>query len=189
MRDLIVVGFQGTRRASDVLNQLLTLNADWAIDLRLEDAVAVYRTSNGRLRVDQSMRPTSREGTTWGGVLGAMLGSLLALPFTGGASAVVAATAVGGGALTGGGLGAMAGGDDAAAEKEKYGISDGFVRQVGGMVQPGQSAVFLLAETADPATVAERFRGHGGTILRTTLRPEQARQLQQVINADRPVTR
>lgn len=189
MPDLIVVGFKGTQRASEVLNQLLALNADWAIDLRLEDAVAVYRSNDGRLRVDQSMRPSSREGTTWGGVLGAMLGSLLALPFTGGASAVVAATAVGAGALTGGGLGAMVGGDDAAAEKEKYGMTDDFVRQVSGVIQPGQSGLFLLAESDQPAKVAERFRGYGGTILRTTLRPEQERQLQQVINADRPVAR
>ena len=29
MRDLIVVGFKGTERASEVLNQLLALNADW----------------------------------------------------------------------------------------------------------------------------------------------------------------
>src|SRR5512138_2399052 len=118
MHDLIVVGFQGTHRASEVLNQLLALNADWAFDLHLEDAVAVYRTKDGRLRVDQSMRPTTREGAGWGGVLGAMLGALLAVPFTGGASAVVAATAVGAGALTGGGIGAMVGGDDATAERE-----------------------------------------------------------------------
>lgn len=189
MRDLIVVGFEGTHRASEVLNQVLALNADWTFDLHLEDGVAVYRTKDGRLRVDQSMRPTSREGAAFGGVFGATLGALLAVPFTGGASAVVAATAVGAGALTGGGLGAMAGGDDAAAEKEKYGITDDFIRQVGGMIQPGQSAAFLLAESDEPTKVAEHFRGYGGKVLRTTLRPEQARQLQQVINADRPEAR
>lgn len=189
MYDLIAVGFQGTHRASEVLNQVLALNADWTVDLHLEDAVAVYRAKNGRIRVDQSMRPTSREGATLGGVLGAMLGALIAVPFTGGASAVVAATAVGAGALSGGGVGAMFGGEDAADAKEKFGITDDFVRQAGGMIQPGQSAVFLLAESDEPAKVAERFRGYDGTILRTTLRPEKARQLQQVIGADRAVSR
>ena len=38
MRDLIVVGFQGTHRASEVLNQVLALNADWAFDLQQCDA-------------------------------------------------------------------------------------------------------------------------------------------------------
>lgn len=188
MRELIVVGFQGTDRASEVLNQVLALN-DWGFELHLEDAVAVYRTTDGELRVDQSMKPTSREGATLGGVLGMMLGSILAIPFTGGASGVVAAATIGVGALTAGGAGVIIGGDDAANQKEKYGITDDFVRQVGGMVQPGQSAVFLLAESDEPAKVAEHFRGYNGTILRTTLRPEQAKQLQQVIGADRPVAR
>jgi uncharacterized membrane protein len=189
MRDLMVVGFQRAGRATEILNQLLALNEDTTPDLHLEDAVAVYRTRDGRLRVDQSMKQTRREGATWGGALGAMIGALLAVPFTGGVSAAVAATTVGAGALTGVGAGAMIGGDDAAGEKEKYGISDDFVKQVGGMVQPGQSAVFVLAESDQPEKVAERFRGYGGTILRTTLRPERARQVQHVIGADRPVTR
>jgi uncharacterized membrane protein len=118
-----------------------------------------------------------------------MIGALLAAPFTGGASGLAAMTAFGAGALTGAGAGAMLGGDDAAGEKEQFGITDEFVRQVGGMVQPGQSAVFLLALSDEPARAAEQFRVYGGTILTTTLRPEQAKQLQQVIGADHPVTR
>ena len=189
MRDLTVVGFQGTHRAAEVLNQVLDLNADWAADLHLEDAVAVYRTRDGKLRVDESMQPTSKEGAGWGGVVGALIGSLLALPFTGGASAAVAAAAVGTSAATLGVGGAMIGSDDAAGDKATYGISEDFVRQVGGMVQPGQSALFVLGESDDPAKIAEHFRGYAGTILHTTLRPEQAKRVQQVIGADRPVAR
>lgn len=189
MRDLTVVGFQGTHRAAEVLNQVLDLNADWSVDLHLEDAVAVYRTGDGKLRVDKSMQPTSKEGAAWGGVTGALIGSLLALPFTGGASAAVAAAAVGAGAATLGATGAVMGSEDAFDEKAKHGISEAFVKQVGGMVQPGQSALFILGESDQPAKIAERFRGYGGTILRTTLRPEQAKQVQQVIGADRPGAR
>jgi len=189
MRDLTVVGFHGTHRAAEVLNQVLDLNADWAVYLHLEDAVAVYRTSDGKLRVDESMQPTSKEGAGWGGVVGALIGSVLALPFTGGASAAVAAAAVGASAVTLGATGAMIGSDDASVDKAKYGISEDFVKQVGGMVQPGQSALFVLGESDEPAKIAERFRGYGGTILRTTLRPEQAKRVQQVIGDDRPVVR
>jgi len=189
MRDLTVVGFQGTHRAAEVLNQVLDLNADWAVDLHLEDAVAVYRTGDGKLRVDRSMQPTSKEGAAWGGVTGALIGSLLALPFTGGASAAVAAAAVGASAVTLGTTGAMIGSDDASDDKATYGISEGFVEQVGGMVQPGQSALFILGQSDQPTKVAERFKGYGGTILRTTLRPEQAKRVQQVIGGDRPVAR
>jgi uncharacterized membrane protein len=187
MRDLVVVGFQGTHRAADVLNDVLDLNADWTVDLNLEDAVAVYRTADGKLRVDQSMQPTSQEGAAWGGVVGTLIGSLIALPFTAGASAAVAAGALGAGAVTFGATGALIGSDSASDDKLTYGIPEGFVREVGGMVQPGQSALFLLAESDRPSTIAEHFRGYGGTILRTTLRPEVAKQVQRVIDADRPV--
>jgi uncharacterized membrane protein len=189
MRDLIVVGFQGTHRAAEVLNQVLDLNADWAVDLHLEDAVAAYRTRDGKLRVDESMRPTSKDGAVWGGAVGALIGSLIALPFTGGVSVAAAAAAVGASAATLGTTGAMMGSDDASGEKAKYGISEDFVKQVGGMVQPGQSALFIRGESDAPVKIAERFRGYGGTILRTTLRQEQAKQVQQVIGADQPVAR
>jgi uncharacterized membrane protein len=122
-------------------------------------------------------------------VVGALIGSILALPLTGGASAAVAAAAVGASAATLGVTGAMIGSDDASVDKAKYGISEDFVTQVGGMVQPGQSALFVLGESDEPAKIAERFRGYGGTILRTTLRPEQAKRVQQVIGDDRPLVR
>ena len=65
-------------------------------------------------------------------------------------------------------------------------LSEAFVRQVGGTVHPSQSALFLVADTEKPGEVLERFRGFGGTILRTTLPPEQATRLQQLMTADRP---
>ena len=189
MRDLTVVGFEGTHRAAEVLNQVLELNADWAVDLQLEDAVAVYRTRDGKLRVDESMQPTSKDGAALGGMVGVLIGSIIALPFTGGASAAAAAAAVGASAVTFGATGAVIGGDDAYDAKTRYGISEDFVKQLGGMVQPGQSALFVLGGSDKPAKIAERFKGYGGTILRTTLRPEQAKQVQQVIGGDQPVAR
>jgi uncharacterized membrane protein len=148
MRDLIVVGFPGTHRAAQVLSQVLDLNADWAADLYVKDGVAVYRTEDGRLRMDQSVQPTTKDGVAWGGAMGALIGSLLAVPLTA-----------------------------------------AFVRQVAEMVQPGQSALFLVGDTEKRAEVLEHFHGFGGTILRSTLPPEQATRLQQATNADRPVTR
>ena len=185
MRDLIVVGFEGTSRAAEVLSRVLELNADWAIDLQLEDAVAVYRTPKGKLHVDGSMQPTSKDGAALGGITGALLGGLIAIPFTAGASVAAAAAAVGSGALAFGATGAVIGEGEAVDDKDRYGLSEDFVKQVGGMVQPGQSALFILGQSDKPAKVAEHFRGYGGTILRTTLRPEQAKQVQQVISADR----
>lgn len=167
MADLIVIGFEGKHRAAEVLSQVVGLNASWTIDLK--DAVAVYRTDDGRLRIDESVQPTTKEGAAWGGILGGMIGAMLLAPFTGGLSAAVAASTVGFGAVSGGVTGALIGGADAESWKDTYGISDDFVRQVGGMVQPGQSAVFVLARAKDPDKVVETFRGYGGKVLSSTL--------------------
>jgi uncharacterized membrane protein len=177
MAELIVVGFKKDMyRASEVLNTLQDMNESWVVDLR--DAVAVYRDYNGKLRVDQSYQMTSGEGAAWGGLFGGLMGALLAAPFTGGASvaAVIAA-----GSLSGVALGATAGAIDAGTWKEDYGISEDFVKQVGTMVQPGDSAIFALLRTLDPDLVAAQFKGYGGTILRTTLDPRQRAKVEATL--------
>ena len=187
MRDLIVVGFPGKHRAAEVLGQLQQLNEEWTIDL--SDAVAVYRTDDGKLRVDQSVQLTTKEGGAMGGLLGALLGGLLAAPFTLGASAAAAATAIGVSAVGMGSVGAVAGAVDADDWKTEYGVPEDFVQQVGGMVQAGTSAVFAQIRTnQDPAVLAKRFAGYGGTVLRTSLPPVKAAQVQQTIAA-RPEVR
>jgi uncharacterized membrane protein len=181
MSELIVAGFQGKHRAAEVLEQIVERDATLAINLK--DAVAVYRTNSGKLRVDSSVQPTSEEGALMGGFIGAMIGSLVALPFTAGASAAVAASTLGAGALTFGASGAVIAGADAFEDKEDYGISEDLVDKIGGMIQPGQSAVFVLADAAHPKKVAEEFRGYGATILTTTIPAKQAKRLQEIVGA------
>ena len=181
MSELIVAGFQGKHRAAEVLDQIVDRNAELAIGLK--DAVAVYRTNSGKLRVDSSVQPTSKEGALMGGFVGTIVGSLLALPFTAGASAAVAAGALGSGALAFGATGAVIAGEDTAEDKEKYGISEDLVEKIGGMIQPGQSAVFVLANATNPKRVAEEFRGYGATILTATLQASEAKRLQEVVGA------
>lgn len=181
MRDLIAVGFVGKHRATEVLAQIQDLNVQGMIDL--SDAVTVYRTKDGRLRLDQSVQPTTGEGSAIGGLMGALLGGLLAAPFTAGVSAAAAASAVGIGAVSFGSIGAVAGAIDAEDWKATWGVSEDFVKQVGGMVQPGNSAVLALVRSNDPDAVIERFRGYGGTVLRTSLTAAEAAKVQQTLAA------
>jgi uncharacterized membrane protein len=181
MYELTAVGFKGTHRASEVLNQVQALNDQWTLFLR--DGVAVYRTENGKLHIDQSVEPTGRTGAVWGGLLGGLLGALLAAPFTAGASVAAAGAAVGASALAFGVPGAVIGADDAETWKDTYGVPEDYVKQVSGMVQPGQSAIFVFADAKEPEQIAERFRGYGGTVLRTTLPPEKAKKLQEALAA------
>jgi len=178
-QNLIVVGFGGTRRASEVLSDLQKLEDKWVVDL--QDAVAAYRTDDGQLRIDQSVQPTRGQGADWGVLLGGMLGALIAAPFTAGLSAAAAGTAIGAAAAGTGLAGAAAGAEDATDWKQKYGISEDFVEDVGRLIQPGNSAVFALIRTVSPDLVAERFRGYGGKILKTTLSPRQAARVEQTL--------
>jgi len=179
MSELIVVGFHGKHRAAEVLDQLQELDETWAVDLK--DGVAAYRRENGKLRVDQSISITGAEGAGLGGALGLILGALFMAPFTAGTSTAVAAAAIGANAATLGALGGVMGFDEAVDWKERYGISDDFVQQVGGMVQPGDSAVFALLTSSDPEQVAQRFAHYGGTVIRTTLKPADAVRLQETL--------
>jgi uncharacterized membrane protein len=179
MSDLIVVGFHGQHRAAEVLNQLQEMHEDWTVDL--EDGVAAYRRENGKLRIDQSANLTGNEGAGWGAVLGALVGAVLAAPFTAGASVAAAATIMGLNAATVASVGAVVGGEEAADWKDRYGVSDDFVQEVGGMIQPGDSAVFALIRTSDPDKVASHFAGYGGKILRTSLSPADEARLQRTI--------
>jgi len=112
MSELVVVGFKsGKGRASDVLNQLRQLDFDWVLDL--DDAVAVYRDFEGKLRIQQSYELTTGEGAAWGGLWGSLLGAVLAIPFTAGVSGAAAAGALAVGALSGTALGATTGALDA----------------------------------------------------------------------------
>lgn len=181
MPELTVVGFKKDMyRASEVLNQLLRMNEDWTVDLH--DAVAVYRDYNGKLRVDQSYRMTTREGAGWGLLWGSLIGALLAAPFTGGASTAVVAGSIAAGAAGGGAVGAGAGAMDASWWKDEFGIPEEFVQQVGAMIEPGDSAVFALLRTANPEVVAEQFRGYGGAILKTTLNKDQQKMVEKVLS-------
>jgi uncharacterized membrane protein len=182
MAELIVVGFKKDMyRASEVLNELLELNDDWVVDLH--DAVAVYRDYSGKLRVDQSYQMTTGEGAGWGGFLGLMIGAILAIPFTAGASAAAAGAAVATGAISGTAIGAGLGAIDASSWKDEFGIPDDFVQQVGMLVQLGDSAIFAVLRVGNPDVVADQFRGYGGTILRTTLSRDQQAKVERVLSA------
>jgi len=183
MAELIVVGFKKDMyRASEALNMLEQMNNGWIVDLH--DAVAVYRDYDGKLRVDQSYQMTTGEGAALGGLFGGLLGALIAAPFTAGASVAAGAT-VAAGSLSGVALGATLGAVDAESWKEDYGIAEDFVDSVSTMVQPGDSAIFVLARTINPDLIADGFRGYGGDVIRTTLTDSQRSRVEATLHGAR----
>jgi uncharacterized membrane protein len=181
MHDLIVVGFRGEGRATEVLTELLQLAYDGTIDLF--DGVAAHRTDDGRLRIDESIQPLTREGAGWGAIWGVWLGALIVGPFTTGLSLAVAAASTAAAAAGTAGIGAIIGGDNAAMSKAKHGLSEDFVTQVGEMIKSDDSGVFAILETKNRDRVIETFRGYGGTVLRTTLAPDVVKRVQSSLDA------
>ena len=179
MSNTIVVGFPGEHRAAEVLDQLLHLQErSW---FELDDAVAVRRTRHGHLRVEQSLTPTSLQGAAFGAAIGAIVGALVAAPLTLAATAGLGASAIAVNAGLGGIFGGGVGAEDAKIDKNDHGISQAFVKKIGGMLSPGSSALFLLGRAVDPKAVAEHFKGYGGKVEYSTLSLEKTAQIQRII--------
>ena len=168
MESILVAVFDSESRARDASHALdalseantIGLNAgaivDWVIDL--DDAVAMYRDYDGKLRVKQSYELTTGEGAAWGGLWGSLIGARLAIPFTGGAFAS-AASVLAVGALSGTAVGATAGALNAEWWKEDVGIDNTFVSEVGALAQPGDSVIFALIESAAPLRGCRAIQG------------------------------
>lgn len=179
MRDLVVIGFTGERRANHALSELRRIEGEWTADL--EDAVTVYRDDSGNLRIQQSYELGSDQGPRWGALWGSLIGAALALPLTAGGSAVAAVTAVGAAALTGGALGATASALDGGWWHEEVGVPEAFVQQLRDVIQPGNSAVLALLRSAPLAVVEQHGRELGGVVLHTSLSPKQAAKVEAVL--------
>jgi uncharacterized membrane protein len=175
MSELIVIGFQDTYRASEVLNELRRREWDWVVEL--DQAVVVRWDEQGKLRVQLCVDPTTHESALWARLWGSLLSLGLFIPATNGMVAAVRNLAVGPGTVTTVGKGAKWAASAAMPDgkwwKESLRISEEFVRDIGALIQPGDSAVFMLLRTPNVVSVLRQLRNYGGTLLRTSLSPEQ----------------
>jgi uncharacterized membrane protein len=134
--------------------------------LLVEDMAVVVRAPDGSFRLDRERFPYL--GNIAGCSLAGFLAGLVVLaPFTGAAI----------GALVGGAGSAIA---------ARVGIAEEFVREVEGLMKPGTSALFLLDVGADMDVVLYRIRGLGGTVLKTNVDPERAKEIQAALAAPSP---
>src|SRR5699024_62064 len=145
-----------------VLTNLRRLEKEYLIDL--EDAVVAIRQPNGKVNLKQSVN-LAGPGAAYGGLGGALWGTLVGLLFLNPLAGLVLGGAVGagGGALSG--------------SLQDYGINDDFMRGLSGTLQSDSSALFLLIRKAQPDKVLNEISHFGGKILRTSLSPEQEAEL------------
>jgi uncharacterized membrane protein len=153
---LVVLAFPTENGAQQVLNVVGDLQRQQLITL--EDAATVVRGPDGKPKVKQA---NSLVGAgAWGGAFwGMLIGLLFFMPWLG--LAIGAVT----GALT--------------AKFADIGIDDGFIRDVGQKIQPGQSALFLLVRQATMDRVLEALKPYNPEVLQTNLSQEQEAKLRE----------
>ena len=162
MSDLVVLDFDGTGTADEVLTKLRALQKEHLIDL--EDACVVIREEGGTPQIKQAINLTAlgaTSGASTGMLLGALVGLLVLNPLAG--------MAVGG--LTGAGFGALSG------KLSDYGINDDFIKDLGDAIPEGTSALFLLVKSSTPDKVLPEIEPYKPRVVKTSLSNEQEEKL------------
>lgn len=166
MSDLVVMGFDNTLKADEVLWRLRALKRKNLIDL--EDAVVVVRDDAGEVRLKQSIDLTALDasyGLLSGGLLGTLAGMLFLNPAAG--------FLIGG--VIGGSVGALTG------SLADYGISDDFIKSLAETIPVNSSALFILVRKAETDKILAELSGTKGRLLQTSLSPDQEKKLQEAL--------
>ena len=167
--ELIVVGFHGRHRAAQVLT---ALRQDEAHVFDLDQAITVSWEDRRNFIVQQSINLSREEGGRWARLWGAFIKATLFQPFTEQLS--TAATKV---------AGNENGNGQSALTRDWWvsdvGIPDFFVRDVGALIQPGESAIIALAENFEPHLALGVLRECGGSLIYTSLSGDQVHKVRK----------
>lgn len=175
--ELIVVGFQGRYRAAQVLTELRQQGMHL---FDLDQAITVSWQDRRNFIVQQSVNVSREEGARWARLWGAFIKATLFQPFT--ETLTRAANRV-----------ASRSNNDIAESTPavlgrdwwviEVGIPAGFVRDVGALVRPGESAIITLAEEFEPKASISLLRNLGGSVVYASLNSEQMRKVEAVLAA------
>src|SRR5437763_5070764 len=154
MADLFVLGFPTKEKAEAVLEVSRDLQKQELLDL--EDAALVWRTADGKIKMQQAYSPVAA-GVAGGALWGLLFGLLFLMPVFG--LAVGAAS----GALSG--------------KLTDLGIDDAFLKEVAASLTPGSAAVFALVRRSTPDRVQEALLPYHPTIIRTSLSIQEESEL------------
>jgi uncharacterized membrane protein len=156
MTDMLVLAFDGIDTADKVKDKLIDLNAQFL--LKLDQVVEVVREDNGKVKIKEEPRLTGI-GAIGGAFWGLLIGLIFLVPAVG--------------FVVGGVSGAIAG------HFAKNGISKEYMQQIEAAIQPGQSALFILADGVKLDRVVPMLQEFHPKVLRTNLTTEQEASLKE----------
>lgn len=159
MSSLVVVAFDAEDEAQKVLD-ILRGQTKYG-NISFEDTAVVSKDMDGKVHIKNNVSHGTMTATGVGALLGLLLGGLF-FPI--------------GGLLLGAGGGALVG------RLMNLGVDGNFVKEVSDTLQPGTSALFVLAGDADPAVVRAALEGHHGTVIQTTLSDEAEAALKKALS-------
>ncbi|HET8783068.1 MAG TPA: DUF1269 domain-containing protein [Pyrinomonadaceae bacterium] len=168
--ELIVVGFQGRYRAAQVLTDLRQRGVQL---FDLDQAITVSWEDRRNFVVQQSVNLSREEDSRWARFWGAFIKATLFQPFTERLSSAASKVAGNGASATNG--------DSLDRDwwMTDVGIPQTFVRDVGALVQPGESAIITLTENLEPQRAASVLRDCGGSLIYTSLSGDQVNKVRR----------
>jgi len=178
---VIAVVVRDQVRAGEVLKELRRGEVVWVGDL--DEGVAVTMNENGKARVHLTVEPSNYRGANWARFWGSFLSVMLFQPMT---EVIVEATSR---------LAFRPNGNIGTANEyviwsdesewwRKSLASSGngnFKRDVGALMAPNGSAIFMLFRTQNAAAALKQLSNYGDTLVHTTLNSEQDEKLVEML--------
>ena len=158
MSDLIVIGYENPQTARQAYEQVQRLQQDFVVELRGLAIVDV--DADGKTHVDTPQRLVGASVAA-GALFGLLLGLLFLVPGLG---------------LLGGAIGALMG------TLNKAGIDAEFRSRVAHLVEPGHSAVVIMASKITEDKFASAMQPFGGAVLKTSLSESDERELAEELS-------
>jgi len=160
MTHLVVLGLDSPTKAEEVFD----LAGDLAKQelLQLQDAAYAYRDDKGKVRIHQAVSLIGA-GAASGALWGTLIGMLFLMPVAG------LAIGAGTGALTG--------------KLADVGINDDTIKQIGGQLEQGKAAVFLLAKSATVDKVIDAIKPYNPTVIQTNLTKDREEELVKALQS------
>lgn len=161
---LIVMAFDTEDEAEKVREALVSGKKQGLI--QIDDAAVVVKDASGKVHVKNQVSRGTWTATGVGGLLGLLIGTIF-FPLGG------LVMGLAGGALVG--------------RMMNLGVDGKFVKQVEEEIQPGTSALFILAGNADPTGALAILRQFEGRVIQTNLSSEAEESLRRALGDDSPV--
>ncbi len=154
MSELIILGYDDKANATKAYEKVLELQRDFVVDLT--GLALVNVDENGKRHVDTPAKIVGASAAS-GALWGMLFGLLFLVP--------------GFGFMVGGLMGAVSG------RLAKSGVNRAFKERVDAMLEPGKSAVVIMARKLTEDKFATAMASYGGTVLQTSLSEEDEKEL------------